>query len=308
MGKSTLKDRLNETLALRGKKAVDLMKDLDIPKSAVSQYLSGKSQNMDADRLQKIAVYLDVSEAWLMGFDVPQPQGFGTEHPSETENKDATHSREAFAANLRLLMTKKKKTRKEVSEAIGVSYFTFSDWCNGKKYPRIEKLEVLADYFGVSVPVLIDSQSTPDFHMPDNSEKIESVYIEDFGERLLFAFNHSCLTQAQLASATGITKSSISRYLQGEFEPKPKAVIKLAKALNVSEKWLLGCDDTAENEDEVVNVSLSLEKKAKEEVLDIILRLHTDAEFLEIIELVASLDDEKKKVLKAFLSAFSGNS
>ncbi len=66
-----LKDRLYLALSMRGKKAVDLTRDLQIPKSAVSQYLSGKSQNMDSERLYKIARYLDVSEPWLLGFEVP---------------------------------------------------------------------------------------------------------------------------------------------------------------------------------------------------------------------------------------------
>lgn len=69
--KSSLKDRLYEAMAIRGKKAVDLTRDLKIPKSAVSQYLSGKSQKMDSSRLYAIAKYLDVDEPWLLGYDVP---------------------------------------------------------------------------------------------------------------------------------------------------------------------------------------------------------------------------------------------
>ena len=69
--KSSLKSRLYEAMTIRGKKAVDLTRELDIPKSAVSQYLSGKSQNMDSARLYAIAKYLDVSEPWLLGYDVP---------------------------------------------------------------------------------------------------------------------------------------------------------------------------------------------------------------------------------------------
>ncbi len=66
-----LKDRLQEALTLRKKKAADLAHDLDIPKSAISQYLSGKSKNMISKRMYSICSYLDISEAWLMGFDVP---------------------------------------------------------------------------------------------------------------------------------------------------------------------------------------------------------------------------------------------
>lgn len=66
-----LKDRLQEAMNLREKKAADLANDLEIPKSALSQYLSGKSKNMDSVRMYRLCVYLNVNEAWMMGFDVP---------------------------------------------------------------------------------------------------------------------------------------------------------------------------------------------------------------------------------------------
>jgi len=69
--KAELKDRLKFALELREKKSADLVRDLKIPKSAVSQYLSGKSQNMDSKRLYDMCRYLNVSEAWMMGYDVP---------------------------------------------------------------------------------------------------------------------------------------------------------------------------------------------------------------------------------------------
>ena len=69
--KAELKTRLQHALDIREKKAVDLSKDLNIPKSAISQYLSGKSQKMDSKRLHAICNYLNVSEPWLLGFDVP---------------------------------------------------------------------------------------------------------------------------------------------------------------------------------------------------------------------------------------------
>ena len=71
MIRAELKDRLKEALEIREKKAVDLVRDLKIPKSAVSQYLSGKSQNMDSERLYLICKYLNVSEPWMMGYDIP---------------------------------------------------------------------------------------------------------------------------------------------------------------------------------------------------------------------------------------------
>lgn len=65
-----LKDRLKEALDLRQMRAVDLTEKADVPKSAVSFYLAGKSKPK-ADRLYKIAQALDVSETWLLGYNVP---------------------------------------------------------------------------------------------------------------------------------------------------------------------------------------------------------------------------------------------
>lgn len=63
------RNRLHEALALRNMKAVDLCNKTNIPKSAISYYLAGKSKPK-SDRLYLIAKALDVSEAWLLGYDV----------------------------------------------------------------------------------------------------------------------------------------------------------------------------------------------------------------------------------------------
>lgn len=65
-----LRDRLSEALARKGWKAVDLVERTGVPKGAVSYYLAGKSKPK-TDRLYIIAQALDVSEAWLLGYDVP---------------------------------------------------------------------------------------------------------------------------------------------------------------------------------------------------------------------------------------------
>ena len=91
--KSSLKDRLYEAMAIRGKKAVDLTRDLKIPKSAVSQYLSGKSQKMDSERLYAIARYLDVDEPWLLGYDVPMKAETKKAAPEAGSGRSAAKSK-----------------------------------------------------------------------------------------------------------------------------------------------------------------------------------------------------------------------
>lgn len=67
---SELKNRLREALDARDMKARDLSKKTDIPEGAISYYLSGKS-SPKGERLHILCVALDVSESWMLGYDVP---------------------------------------------------------------------------------------------------------------------------------------------------------------------------------------------------------------------------------------------
>lgn len=64
-----------------------------------------------------------------------------------------------FSKNLRELMKQKGKDRNKVCADLGFKYTTFADWYNGKKYPRIDKIEMLADYFGVLKSDLIEDKA-----------------------------------------------------------------------------------------------------------------------------------------------------
>ena len=63
-----------------------------------------------------------------------------------------------FAYNLKRYMELKGRSRNDISEALGISYYTVSDWVNGKKYPRMDKVEMLANYFGIQKSDLIEKK------------------------------------------------------------------------------------------------------------------------------------------------------
>lgn len=70
MERKEIKDRLREAMERRGFRAVDLVERTGIPKGTISYYLTGHTKPK-ADRLYLLARALDVSEAWLLGYDVP---------------------------------------------------------------------------------------------------------------------------------------------------------------------------------------------------------------------------------------------
>ncbi len=60
--------------------------------------------------------------------------------------------------------------------------------------------------------------------------------------RLSAALHIRGMKQVELCSITGIPKSAMSQYIKGTFEPKPDRIEAMARALNVSEAWLMGYD------------------------------------------------------------------
>lgn len=65
-----LKSRLRTGMSLRNMKAIDLSLKTNIPKSAISQYLSGYAKPKQ-DRIYLLSKALNVNPVWLMGYNVP---------------------------------------------------------------------------------------------------------------------------------------------------------------------------------------------------------------------------------------------
>ena len=65
---------------------------------------------------------------------------------------------------------------------------------------------------------------------------------ETFAQRLRYGLDITGISQSELAKRSKISKSSISRYLKGDWEGKQSAVYSLANALGVTEAWLMGYD------------------------------------------------------------------
>ncbi len=72
---------------------------------------------------------------------------------SDLGNKDV------FARNLSYYLRLFNKERAQICKDLNIKYSTFSEWANGKKYPRIDKIELLANYFGILKSDLIEDRT-----------------------------------------------------------------------------------------------------------------------------------------------------
>lgn len=67
-------------------------------------------------------------------------------------------NKDIFSKNLKMYMDDKDISRTQLAEILDTPYSTLSDWVNGKKYPRIDKIELLANYFGIDKSDLIEEK------------------------------------------------------------------------------------------------------------------------------------------------------
>ena len=102
--------------------------------------------------------------------------------------------------------------------------------------------------------------------------------------------------QADLVRLTGLDKGAISHYIRGKYEPKSRAIRKLAIALNVSEMWLWGYD---------VPIERTAFHNKNERMVVIMTRMRTDSEFFNLIETLSQLNPEQYDSIKQLINAFN---
>ena len=67
-------------------------------------------------------------------------------------------NKEIMAKNIKYYMDKHGKSRQDMCDALGVKYTTFTDWVKGNAYPRIDKIELMSNYFGISKSDLVEDK------------------------------------------------------------------------------------------------------------------------------------------------------
>ncbi len=69
-------------------------------------------------------------------------------------------NKQVFSENLLYYMNKNGIKRNNLCEALGFPYTTVCDWINATKYPRIDRIEAIANYFGIEKSDLIEKRSS----------------------------------------------------------------------------------------------------------------------------------------------------
>lgn len=85
-----------------------------------------------------------------------------------------------FAKNLKHYMVASGKNQMDLMRDLGLSSSTVSNWCTGSKLPRMDKVQMLADYFHILKSDLLEEKSPADnntyYLNPETSKIAQEIY------------------------------------------------------------------------------------------------------------------------------------
>ena len=245
---------------------------------------------------EHIVWYDYLKGGWVMSMqnDADQRSCLNQDDSESTEANLCDH-RLIFSKNLQHHIKKSGISQKEIAHVIGVSTGTFSEWMNGKKYPRIERIEALAEILNISITDLIaDSSDSKVAKKQQTQTDNISIVI---GNRIRERRKALNMSADELAELIGKDRATVYRYESGKIENMPLGLLSpLADALNVHIDYFISTD---------ANSNIKEQEPSPIDVLDVVLRLHSDEQFLGVVKKLCSLDNQKLNAIKDFLEAFS---
>jgi repressor LexA len=88
-------------------------------------------------------------------------------------------NKQVFVNNLKYYIQKKGVMQKDVAEAIGVSQGAFTDWMKLRNYPRMDKIQLLAEYFGIEKSDLVEDHSvTSKYYLHKEIKRLETKMVD----------------------------------------------------------------------------------------------------------------------------------
>ena len=190
-------------------------------------------------------------------------------------------NKEIFSKNLSYYLALSGKEQKEVAEAIEVATSTFNDWVKGKNYPRIDKIEKLASYFGIKKSDLIEEH----IFIKDKVNKTIAKNIKTFRE-------DAKMSQTEFANLLGVDEVTVCNIESGNHIPSKEMIFRICDILKTTPDFLNGTiEELFENGDTDAEYRLLRQQQplvTTESEL-------TDGERI-LIELFRKLPDEAQKM------------
>lgn len=93
-----------------------------------------------------------------------------------------------FSKNLKHYMEINNKNQMSLVNDLNLSQSTVSNWCTGAKLPRMNKVQMLADYFGIEKSDLLENKNTNSskYYLTEETAEVAQKIFENKELKVLF--------------------------------------------------------------------------------------------------------------------------
>ena len=156
----TIGERIKQRRMELGLSVDEVAEKLGKNRATVYRYESNEIENLPVGTLEPLAKILETTPAQLMGW--------------EDEEQDENYRR-IFARNLNRFLEINGKNQADIATLLNVSQAAVSNWCKGIKMPRMDKVQALADYFGVNKSDLLEEKDSNGLSSSDRRDIAKSL-------------------------------------------------------------------------------------------------------------------------------------
>ena len=156
----TIGERIKQRRMELGLSVDEVAEKLGKNRATVYRYESNEIENLPVGTLEPLAKILETTPAQLMGW--------------EDEEQDENYRR-IFARNLNRFLEINGKNQADIATLLNVSQAAVSNWCKGINMPRMDKVQALADYFGVNKSDLLEEKDSNGLSSSDRRDIAKSL-------------------------------------------------------------------------------------------------------------------------------------
>lgn len=171
----TIGERIKQRRMELGLSVDEVAEKLGKNRATVYRYESNEIENLPVGTLEPLAKILETTPAQLMGW--------------EDEEQDENYRR-IFARNLNRFLEISGKNQADIATLLNVSQAAVSNWCKGIKMPRMDKVQALADYFGINKSDLLEDKPEPEhdssYYINEDAKELAQFLFENPEYKVLF--------------------------------------------------------------------------------------------------------------------------
>ena len=122
-------------------------------------------------------------------------------------SKSNLGNRTVFAENFKYYLQKNNEKQVDIAKLLRVTQATVNDWIKMRTYPRMDKIQILAEHWGIDMMALVEKQTLRDFIDKEKRSLINEMMEDEDALRLYtkikkLSSNDKAIVEALINSIT----------------------------------------------------------------------------------------------------------